>query len=96
MRHEFAVSWFESLRKGCLPGIWSQGVRIARTPGNVVTEKRSRSEITLRVRNLGDGVVPTVTLYLEDEEWTCDCGGTVDPCAHIAAAAVAIDRKSVV
>jgi superfamily II DNA or RNA helicase len=90
------VSWFESLRKVCLPGIWSQGVRIARTPGNVVTEKRSQSEITLRVRNPGSGVVPTVTLYLQDEEWTCDCGGTVDPCAHIAAAAVAVHQNTAV
>jgi len=90
------VSWFESLRKVCLPGIWSQGVRIARTAGNVVTEKRTQSEITLRVRNLGDGVVPTVTLYLEDEEWTCDCGAAVDPCAHIAAAAVAVHQNTAV
>src|ERR1700690_2590868 len=96
MRCEFAVSWFESLRKVCLPGIWSQGVRIAPTPVNVVTEKRSQSEITLRVRNLGAGVVPTVTLYFEDEEWTCDCGATVDPCAHIAAAAVAVHQNTAI
>ncbi len=96
MRHGITVSWFEALRKNCLPGIWSQGVRIARTPGNVVTEKRSKSEITLRVRNPGSGVVPTVTLYLQDEEWTCDCGGAVDPCAHIAAAAVAVHQDTAV
>ena len=90
------VSWFDSLRKASLPGIWSQGVRIARTAGNVVTERRSESEVTLRVRSLGDGVVPTVTLYLEDEEWSCDCGGTVDPCAHITAAAVAIHNNTAI
>ncbi|HEX7600506.1 MAG TPA: DEAD/DEAH box helicase, partial [Polyangiaceae bacterium] len=32
---------------------------------------------------------PTVTLYLEDDEWSCDCGGKVDPCAHVAAATIA-------
>ncbi len=90
------MSWFDSVRKAALPGIWSQGVRIARTAGNVVTEKRTESEITVRVRPLGDGVVPTVTLYLDEEEWSCDCGGTVDPCAHIAAAAVAIHQNTAI
>jgi superfamily II DNA or RNA helicase len=88
------VSWFDSVRKETLPGIWSHGVRIARTPGNVVIENRTDSEITLRVRPLGDGIVPTVTLYLDEEEWTCDCGAPVDPCAHIAAAAVAVHQNT--
>jgi hypothetical protein len=86
------MSWFESLRKSCLPGIWSQGVKIARTEGRVVEEKRSDSEITLRVRSPGDSIAPTVTLYLLDEEWTCDCAAPVDPCAHIAAAALAVHQ----
>jgi superfamily II DNA or RNA helicase len=29
-----------------------------------------------------------VTLYPADGEWSCDCGGKVDPCAHVAAAAI--------
>ena len=78
------MTWFESVRKATLPGIWSQGVKIARSAGSIIEEKRTDSEVTLRVKKSGDGIAPTVTLYLSDEEWTCDCGGTVDPCAHIA------------
>ena len=90
------MSWFDTLRKASLPGIWSQGVKIARTAGNVVEESKTDSEITLRVRRPGDGIVPTVTLYLQDEEWTCDCGGTVDPCAHVIAAALAVHQNTTV
>ena len=86
------MSWFESLRKSCLPGIWSQGVKLARVPGAVVEQQRSDSEIIARVRGPGTAIAPTVTLYLQDEEWTCDCAGPVDPCVHIAAAAVAIHQ----
>lgn len=46
-------------------------------------------EITVRVRAPGHLIAPTVTLYTEDEEWACDCGGKLDPCAHVAAAAIA-------
>ncbi len=90
------MSWFESLKASCLSGIWTSGVKLARTQGAVVEEKRADSEITLRVRGPGTAIVPTVTLYLEDEEWTCDCGGPVDPCVHIVAAAVAVHQNCTV
>ncbi len=32
-------------------------------------------EVTMRVRAPGHLIAPTVTLYTEDEEWSCDCGG---------------------
>jgi superfamily II DNA or RNA helicase len=35
----------------------------------------------------------TVALYLDTEEWSCDCGGELDPCAHVAAATVALTRE---
>ena len=31
----------------------------------------------------------TVSLYPDGPEWTCDCEGKTDPCAHVAAAAIA-------
>lgn len=90
------MSWFDTLRKAAASGIWSQGVRLARVAGNVVLEKQSESEFTLRVKSVGDGVPPTITLYLDEEEWTCDCGSPVDPCAHVVAAAVAIHQNAAV
>ncbi len=77
------------VRKACLPAIWSQGVKLARERC-VSRVSEAGGEITLRVRAPGHAVAPTVTLYTDDEEWACDCGGRVDPCAHVAAAAIAV------
>ncbi len=80
----------EAVRKATLPAIWSQGVKLVRE--NAVTREAgsapSASEIVARVRAPGHLIAPTVTLYLEGDEWSCDCGGKVDPCAHVAAAAI--------
>ena len=79
-----------AVRKACLPAIWSQGVKLARE--NAVSKvSEGKGEATFRVRAGGLPVPPTVTLYLEDEEWSCDCGGKVDPCPHVAAAAIALE-----
>ena len=78
----------ESIRKASLPAIWSQGVKLARenAPARVSAKK---SEPTFRVPSAGHAIAPTVTLYVEDGEWSCDCGGKVDPCAHVVAAVIA-------
>ncbi|HMJ13760.1 MAG TPA: SNF2-related protein, partial [Polyangiaceae bacterium] len=78
----------EAVRKASLPAIWSQGVKLARASA-VSRAGTSQTELTLRVRASGHLVAPTVTLYLQELEWTCDCGGKLDPCAHVAAAAIA-------
>ncbi len=80
----------EAVRKATLPAIWSQGVKLARDRA-VTRHSSSDGEIVLRVRAPGHAVAPTVTLYAGGgaAEWSCDCGGKVDPCAHVAAAAIA-------
>jgi hypothetical protein len=65
----------EVVRKSCLPGLWSEGVRLCRE-GKVTRAP----DDSYRVRAPGRAVAPTVTLYPE--------GGKVDPCAHVAAAAI--------
>ncbi len=77
------------VRRNCRPGIWSQGVTLARA-GGVVVDTRTDEEIVLRVRTPGRPVAPTVVLYPGEREWDCDCGGRVAPCEHIAAAAIAL------
>ncbi len=77
--------FLEAVRKATLPGVWSLGVKLARE-GSVV---RGADASTFRVRAPGHAVAPTVTLFVEDAEWSCDCGGKVDPCAHVAAATIA-------
>jgi superfamily II DNA or RNA helicase len=80
----------EAVRKACLPGVWSQGVKLARD-GAVTAGVASASadELTFRVRATGHAIALTVTLYVQGPEWTCDCEGKTDPCAHVAAAAIA-------
>src|SRR5271167_4694365 len=78
----------ETVRKASLPGIWSQGVKLAREKA-VALVASSEGELTLRVRAPGQGVAPTVTLYVAAREWSCDCAGKVDPCMHVAAAVTA-------
>ncbi len=83
----------EAVRKATLPAIWSQGVKLARD--NAVSRAASgKGEITLRVRAPGHAIAPTVTLYVDDAEWSCDCAGKVDPCAHVAAAVIASTKAA--
>jgi superfamily II DNA or RNA helicase len=81
----------EAVRKAALPGVWSQGVSLAREGAVLVSTQRA-DEITLRVRAAGRPVAPTVVLYPESEEWACDCGGKIDPCAHVTAAVIALNQ----
>ncbi len=81
-------AFLDAVRKACLPAIWSQGVKLAR--GNAVAHgARRKGELELRVFAPGHAVAPTVVLYEKEEEWSCDCGGKVDPCSHVAAASIA-------
>jgi superfamily II DNA or RNA helicase len=79
---------FDAMRRASLPAVWSQGVKLARADA-VSSTARSPSAITLRVRARGHAVAPTVTLYPDDSEWSCDCGGAADPCMHAVAAVIA-------
>jgi superfamily II DNA or RNA helicase len=84
---------FEAIRKACLPGIWSQGVKLARE--NAVSSGAGTAhELTFRVRATGHAIAYTVTLYVEGPEWACDCDGKTDPCAHVAAAIIASSQAS--
>src|SRR5271166_2105300 len=77
-----------AIRKVCLPGTWSQGVKLVRD-GAITSSSATADELTFRVRAPGYAIALTVTIYIEGPEWTCDCDGKVDPCAHVAAAAIA-------
>ena len=76
-----------SIRKRCKPALWSQGVTMARA-GGVAVESSSADEIVLRVRAPGKVVPPTAVLYPTGGEWECDCPSRMNPCEHVAAAAI--------
>jgi superfamily II DNA or RNA helicase len=82
---------FERVRAEAERGAWTAGVELARA--NAVTQERaSGGERVLRVRPSTGLIHPTVLLYVDDAEWECDCGGEEDPCAHVAAAVIALRR----
>ncbi len=86
---------FEAVRGSCSPRTWSRGVELAR--GGAVSargepDEDDGDEIFLAVQVPGRMVSPTVTLVVDDEDWTCDCQGRVDPCEHVAAAVIALRR----
>src|SRR5690606_27396213 len=83
-----STALFQAIKSEALPGIWSQGVKLTRS-GTIELAPRSGSELVFRVPTPGRAVAPTVVLYADELEWTCDCGGRNDPCEHAIAAAIA-------
>ena len=81
----------EAVRKEAKPGLWSRGVSLARD-GAVALQSRTASEIELRVKVTGRAVAFTVVLYPGDEAWECDCPSPVDPCEHVVAGAISLDK----
>jgi superfamily II DNA or RNA helicase len=88
------VKFLDAIRKAAASGIWSEGVRLARQPRAVLVEQRGDEQAELRVVAPGHSVPLSVTIYFGDVEWTCNCGGRMDPCAHVVAAAIVLDGKS--
>jgi superfamily II DNA or RNA helicase len=84
---------FDAIREACPSGLWSKGVKLAREQ-RVVVESRSPAELVLRVPEPGRAIAPTVCLYVEDGEWSCDCGAPSDPCQHVAAAVIAAQTSA--
>jgi superfamily II DNA or RNA helicase len=82
------------VRKETPSAIWSSGVKLARG-GGVSIASRTADTTTLRVRDPAHTISPTVLLYPDDLEWDCDCGSRVSPCAHVAAAAIALAQGEV-
>lgn len=82
---------FDTVREAASRAAWSQGVELARS-GAVFGETADASEVIVRVRPSGGMIHPTVILYPDDEEWECDCPDDEDPCAHVAAAVIAVRK----
>ncbi len=84
---------FEAIREACSRGTWSKAVELTRS-ANIIGERADAAHVVLKVAAAGSVVSRTVTLYLEDEDWSCDCASQADVCEHVAAAAIAW-RKAV-
>ena len=84
-----AVTLLEAVRAEAKPGIWSNGVKLARA-GAVVQESTDGKEVVLRVKAGGRPVPWTVVLYPKDGAWECNCPASIDPCEHSVAAAITL------
>ena len=80
----------QAIRDEALPGIWSNGVKLARA-GAATLESRSPTELVFRVKAPGRPVPWTSILYPVDAVWECNCPSRVDPCEHVVAAAITND-----
>ena len=82
---------FNAVRESCSAQAWSQGVQLTRADA-VQLIAQSDDEAELRVTTPTHTVSPVVTLYLEDEDWSCQCDDPNDVCPHVAAAVIALRR----
>ena len=82
---------FATLKKQATPAIWNQGTKLARED-SVSLEKESDGRLDLRVRVPARASYLSVSLFTKDPEWTCDCAGPADPCVHVIAALLAVQR----
>ena len=82
-----------TIQKACRPGLWTQAVNLVRTD-SVEFESRTADEIVARVKAPGQTWAATPVLYPSEGEWTCNCAGTVDPCAHVAALVLALQQET--
>ena len=80
---------FRTLREAADSATWSRGVELSRASA-VTLEREDPDAITLRVTTGGGADSFTVQLYLEDEEWSCDCSSVEEACEHATGAAIAL------
>ena len=84
-------SLYDAVKDVCRSGLWAQGVGLARDGAVSGSGDGSGGGVwTFRVGAPGPAALATVTLHPGDVEWDCDCGSRIDPCAHVAAAAIAV------
>lgn len=82
---------FDAVRQACSPHVWSRGVEFTRANA-VLSERADDEEVVFKVVAQDKAVQPTVTLWPDDEDWSCDCGHHEAVCAHVAAAVIALRR----
>jgi superfamily II DNA or RNA helicase len=86
-----AAALLEAIREEARPGLWALGVNLARANA-VSIESRSAEEVVLRVRVAGRPVALQAILYPKDSSWECNCPSKVDPCEHVVAAAILLQK----
>jgi superfamily II DNA or RNA helicase len=86
---ESLAEFFDVLRDACPKAVWSRGVETHRT-ATIVGVLAADDEIELTVSPLLKPAAWTVTFFIDDEDWVCNCTPREILCEHIVAAALAL------
>lgn len=86
-------SFYASLQKSCLPGVWSKGISLARS-GSVRLDLDSAEELVFRIKVPERAVSYKVSFWPVEEDYFCDCEDRADPCHHVAAALAALKSRN--
>ncbi len=81
---------FAQLQKQCRPTLWSQGVASVRANRVSFVEERG-GEFCFRVTRTDRPFAAQVSVWVEEEDYYCDCGeggSEEDLCVHLAAALI--------
>ncbi len=82
---------FDAVREMSSSSAWSRGVELVRSRA-VTEDQRTVDEVSLRVETRGGLICPTVILYIDNEDWECDCDTRDEVCEHVTAAVIALRR----
>ena len=85
--------FLDCVRTESSKALWSQAVELVRS-ASVLLHKQEGGEWHLKVKDRSLAFVPTAVLWPEEEDWNCSCQGAEDPCAHVLAAAIALQRHA--
>ncbi|MFT7623086.1 MAG: hypothetical protein ACI9WU_002263, partial [Myxococcota bacterium] len=82
---------FEALRDDCPKAIWSQGISLSRS-ATVQKQSDDGDEIVLLVTSPIALMARTVRVFIDDEDWMCDCKASDDACDHAVVGLLALQR----
>jgi len=85
-------SIFEAVRAECSSGVWSRGVELSRGK-SVHCDSVTADEAVFRIALRGGMMSKAITLYLDDDDWDCECGSEEHGCEHAAAAVILWRRR---
>jgi superfamily II DNA or RNA helicase len=77
----------DAIRKSAGSSAWTRGEHIAKSP-KLALESVDEDEVELRVPRDRGILTWTVSLYPNDDEWSCDCPTPRDSCEHVCAAVI--------
>ena len=86
-------SIFKAVQEACSPDTWSRGVELSRGDA-VYCERADRNEALFRIAMRGGLMSRGVTLFLDDDDWECECDSEQHGCEHAAGAVIVWRRRA--